>query len=185
MQWSHSQVAELRQRAATAQHTAGELCAQARSLTRRPPRRRQGENWMRRDHRAEPGAVPLARLAVARFAARAGADADQLEQICLAVSEAVAQAVVRAEPEGAGQVQLEATVAGGELAVLVLDDCIDWGAAVAAGERGWWWQVIVGCTDAATVSERATGGTRVEMRWRLTRLAPPQVPASESAAAPA
>src|SRR5579871_4837255 len=72
---------------------------------------------------AIPEAVPLARRALSEVAAAAGAGGERLEEIRLAVSEALTNAVVHAYRDGdPGRFQVTAAVAGGELWVLISDD---------------------------------------------------------------
>lgn len=66
--------------------------------------------------------VGFARAAIAFFASRLDFTLDELEEIKVAVSEAVSNAVVHAYPEGPGPVVVDATVtAEGELVVRVAD----------------------------------------------------------------
>lgn len=69
-----------------------------------------------------PENVGFARAAVALFASRLDFTLDELEEIKVAVSEAVSNVVVHAYPEGPGPVRVEATVTPqGELVVRVAD----------------------------------------------------------------
>lgn len=65
--------------------------------------------------------VGLARLAAAYAAAQAGFTAPDIEEIKVAVSEAVTNCVVHAYPDGAGEVRVELNPADGLLEILVHD----------------------------------------------------------------
>ena len=65
--------------------------------------------------------IPHARLAVTQFASQSGIAGEPLEDVRLAVTEAVTNAVRHAYPERAAAFQLTAGVAGNELWVLVAD----------------------------------------------------------------
>jgi anti-sigma regulatory factor (Ser/Thr protein kinase) len=72
--------------------------------------------------RALPGAVPAIRHRARDFARAHGADAEGVEDVALAVSEAVTNAVKYAyEPGTSGVVGLRATVADGFLEIQVID----------------------------------------------------------------
>ena len=119
---------------------------------------------------AIPEAVPLARRLVSDIAAAAGAGGERLEEIRLAVSEALTNAVIHAYEDGeAGRFQVVAAVASGELWVLVSDD----GHGLHAGKDsrglglGLW--LIAGLSDDFAIVNRASGGTEVQMRFDLTK----------------
>jgi len=72
---------------------------------------------------AVPEAVPLARRALAAVATAAGAAGDRLDEIRLAASEALTNAVVHAyRGDEAGRLHVTAAVAADELWVLIGDD---------------------------------------------------------------
>ena len=72
---------------------------------------------------AVPEAVPLARRALTAVAVAAGAAGERLDEIRLAISEALTNAVVHAYRDGeAGRFHVTAAVASNELWVLVGDD---------------------------------------------------------------
>src|SRR2546423_264948 len=79
-------------------------------------------NTMNVRYRAIPASGPLARQARGDLAAAAGASAEKVEAIRLAVSEAMTNAVLHAYPQASGVVDVTAAVASGELWVLIADD---------------------------------------------------------------
>jgi serine/threonine-protein kinase RsbW len=85
-----------------------------------------------------------------------------------AVSEAVTNAVVHAYDGRVGLIHLTAAVTDDELIVLVADDGrgLSGAAPGAGGGRGW--AVIAEAADNYVISQRATGGCLVEMRWSCT-----------------
>jgi serine/threonine-protein kinase RsbW len=115
-------------------------------------------------------AVPLARRALTEVAAAAGAGGERLEEIRLAVSEALTNAVVHAyrgnEP---GHFQVTAAVASGELWVLISDDGRGLHAWNDSRGLGIGLSLISGLTDDFAIVTRASGGTEVQMRFDLTQ----------------
>lgn len=121
---------------------------------------------------AVPEAVPLARRLVSDAAAAAGAGGEQLEEIRLAVSEAVTNAVVHAYDDGeTGRFQLVAAVASGELWVLVSDDGRGLHADNESRGLGIGLSLISGLSDDFAIVNRASGGTEVQMRFDLAKTA--------------
>ncbi len=118
---------------------------------------------------AVPEAVPLARRLVSDLASAAGAGGERLEEIRLAVSEALTNAVVHAygddEP---GRFQVVAALAAGELWVLISDD--GWGLHAGKDSRGLGigLSLISRLSDDFAIVNRASGGTEVQMRFDLT-----------------
>jgi serine/threonine-protein kinase RsbW len=68
-----------------------------------------------------PPGVGAMRREIAAFAARCGMDADGIEAVRLAVSEAATNAVVHAYREHGGELRVRATAGPGELIVIVCD----------------------------------------------------------------
>jgi len=113
-------------------------------------------------------AVPLARRAVTDVAAAAGAGGERLEEIRLAVSEALTNAVVHAyRGDEPGQFQVTAAVASGELWVLISDDGRGLHAFNDSRGLGIGLSLISGLTDDFAIVTRASGGTEVQMRFDL------------------
>ncbi len=173
------QVAELLQRAAAAQREADAFCAQAAALLRQ--RRAQGrtrEGVVRRCYPAVTTSVPLARAAVARLARRGGMTPDQLDAVRLAVSEAVTNVVVHAYPSSTGPIHVTAVLTADELTVLIADDGVGPRSWPQRPGAGWGWPLLSSSSDVMTISQRANGGTLVEIRWQIGRTAPADVPAA-------
>ena len=114
--------------------------------------------------------VPLARRALTEVAAAAGAGGERLEEIRLAVSEALTNAVVHAyRGDEPGQFQVTAAVASGELWVLISDDGRGLHAGHASRGLGIGLSLISGLSDDFAIVNRASGGTEVQMRFDLKR----------------
>ncbi len=116
----------------------------------------------------------MARGQIVQFAVRMGADADQVDAIRLAVSEALTNVVVhayrnRAEPRGsaAGQMHVTASLAAGELWVLIGDDGEGLSARVKSPGLGVGLALIAQSSDGLTIMNRATGGTEIRMCFSL------------------
>lgn len=119
--------------------------------------------------------VPLARDAVVTFAATAGAAPEQLEAIRLAVSEAMTNAVKHAYGDDSGQIEVAATLASGELWVLIADD----GCGLRADARsdglglGLGLALIALASDSFTIVRRSSGGIEVQLTFVLARAPAP------------
>lgn len=116
---------------------------------------------------AVPEAVPLARRALAAVAAAAGAG-ERLDEIRLAVSEALTNAVVHAYRNGqSGRLHVTAAVAADELWVLIGDDGRGLHAWNDSRGLGIGLSLISGLSDDFAIVTRASGGTEVQMRFDL------------------
>jgi serine/threonine-protein kinase RsbW len=119
---------------------------------------------------AVPEAVPLARRAVTEVAAAAGAGGERLEEIRLAVSEALTNAVVHAYRDHEdGHFHVTAAVASGELWVLISDDGRGLHAWNDSRGLGIGLSLISGLSDDFAIVTRASGGTEVQMRFDLDK----------------
>jgi len=119
---------------------------------------------------AVPESVPLARRALTAVAAAAGAGGDRLDEIRLAVSEALSNAVLHAYRNGAtGHFYLTAAVAPGELWVLIGDDGRGMHAWNDSEGLGIGLSLISGLSDDFAIVTRASGGTEVQMRFDLMK----------------
>jgi len=78
-------------------------------------------NYLDMEFLSLPANVGVARVAVASFAAQLGFTWAELEEVKVAVSEAVTNAVVHAYPEGPGPVKVRVRLEGGKLTVEVED----------------------------------------------------------------
>lgn len=132
---------------------------------------------------AVPGAVPAARHSAARWAATEGANGPDLYRICLAVSEAVTNALVHAyshrDPDGDGlvpdpapadrtrQIHLRGLAGSGELTIFVADKGCGIGRALASPGLGLGLTVIDESCEELAIRSGAGGGIELEMRFRL------------------
>lgn len=116
---------------------------------------------------AEPDAVPAARHAVSEFAHEAGADADQIEAIRLATSEALTNSVLHAYRGQPGNVYVTAAVVASELWVLIADDGRGLEPQTDRPGLGLGLGLISQVTDELAIVPRAGGGTEVRMRFDL------------------
>jgi len=116
---------------------------------------------------AVAASIRRARQSVVEFATRSGIRGAQLDAIRLAVSEAVTNVVLHAYPDRSGAFYLTTAVAGQELWVLVADD----GCGYKTGSRrpglGWGLTIIAQESEEYVITERATGGTEVRMRFPI------------------
>ncbi len=119
---------------------------------------------------AVPEAVPLARRALAAVAASAGASGERLEEIRLAVSEALTNAVVHAYRHvDGGRFHVTAAVASDELWVLIGDDGRGLHAWNDSRGLGIGLSLISGLSDDFSIVTRASGGTEVQMRFDVRK----------------
>jgi serine/threonine-protein kinase RsbW/stage II sporulation protein AB (anti-sigma F factor) len=118
---------------------------------------------------ADPRSVGLARHAVTRFAARAGARVDVQHHVALAVSEAIANAVVHAyrDGRGRGHISVEAHADGGFLDVVVSDDGTGLAPRPDSPGLGVGLSLIASFTDHLDIGRPKDGGTRLCMRFAL------------------
>jgi anti-sigma regulatory factor (Ser/Thr protein kinase) len=104
---------------------------------------------------------------VADFARAAGAVGPTLEAIRLAASEAITNAVLHAYHEPGGTVSVSASCLPDELWLLVSDD----GDGLQPGRDsrglGLGLAVIAQLADEFQIVSRSTGGTQLQMRFRL------------------
>jgi stage II sporulation protein AB (anti-sigma F factor) len=117
---------------------------------------------------AVPESVPLVRRALTAVAAAAGAAGERLEEIRLAVSEAVTNAVVHAyRGEKMGQIHVTAAVTAGELWILIGDEGRGMHAGNDSRGLGIGLSLISGLSDDFAIVSRASGGTEVQMRFDI------------------
>src|SRR5581483_10239658 len=119
---------------------------------------------------ARPESVPVARRALAEVASAAGAGGERLDEIRLAVSEALTNAVVHAYRDGAfGHFHVTAAIASGELWVLVSDDGRGLHAWNDSRGLGIGLSLISGLSDDFAIVTRASGETEIQMRFDLNK----------------
>lgn len=111
--------------------------------------------------------VPRARRKIVAFAARAGADMDQIESVRLAVSESLSNVVQHAYPGSPGKIDITAWVVENELWILIADDGCGLHAGRESDGLGLGLALISQISDGFVVMERASGGTEVRMRFEL------------------
>ncbi len=129
-----------------------------------------------RSYPAGAASVPAARAAVCAFAA--GAGADELDGVRLAVCEALTNAIGHAYPPGApGTIHVSASLAGRSLSVIVADDGCGLGAARETRGLRLGLNLIEHTCDSFTLGASRSGGTRLEMRFLLSNVAAEPEPA--------
>lgn len=113
--------------------------------------------------------IGQARHALASLAASSGACEEDVERVRLAVSEAVSNSVIHGYGmERHGTVTLTAKVLGDELSVVVADQGCGFGRARASEGLGLGLAVITQLCDSLNVITGSSGGTYLEMRFRLS-----------------
>jgi stage II sporulation protein AB (anti-sigma F factor) len=124
-------------------------------------------------YEAIPESVGQARRALGAFAETHGACEEDLQRIRLASSEALSNAVIHAYgAQGAGLLDLNAAWLDGELSVLIADQGCGLGGARQSEGLGLGLAVMTQLCDSLRVVTTSSGGTRVEMRFRLTARGP-------------
>lgn len=118
-------------------------------------------------HPATPEAIAPLRRAVADYAGAHGMGSSQLDDVRLAVSEAVTNVVLHAYREDPGYVHVTARMIADELWVLVSDEGVGPSAPAVSPGLGWGLAFITHVCDEFTLAERAGGGTEARMLFRL------------------
>lgn len=113
--------------------------------------------------------VPRARAEVTCFAQAAGADSHQLDSIRLAASEAITNIVQHAYRGGRGTFQVVASYVPNELWLLIGDDGVGLQrqGRRARGGLGLGLVLIAQLADDFEIVRRSTGGTQLQMRFKL------------------
>jgi serine/threonine-protein kinase RsbW len=124
---------------------------------------------------AVAASIKRARWTVAEFATRSGINGEALDAIRLAVSEAVTNVVLHAYRDRTGAFHLNAAVAGEELWVLVADDGCGYKTPSQQPGLGWGLTIIAKQSTEYVITERATGGTEVRMRFPIPSSGEPAV----------
>jgi anti-sigma regulatory factor (Ser/Thr protein kinase) len=120
-------------------------------------------------YQASPDSIPRARLALAAFAAEAGASTEQQERVRLVVSEAVTNVVQHAYGDRPGDVHVTAMVVSSELWVLVSDDGRGLRAGADSPGLGLGLAWMAQFSDGMTLVARSCGGVEVRLRFDLRR----------------
>lgn len=118
-------------------------------------------------HPATPQAVGRIRHAVADYARAAGMTGRALDDVRVAVSEAVTNVVLHAYRTQSGEVHVVAREVGDELWVLVADDGRGPCAPTSHPGLGWGLAIITDACDQFTLVERGGGGTEARMCFRI------------------
>jgi anti-sigma regulatory factor (Ser/Thr protein kinase) len=118
---------------------------------------------------AVPASVPQLRRVASRFAANAGMVGPTLENLELAVTEAVSNAVVHAyiDREEPGPVRLKAAVRGDAVHVTVADEGRGMMPRVDSPGLGLGLPIIAQSAESFDVHRGRRGGTELHMRFRL------------------
>ena len=121
--------------------------------------------YVRESFPAVAASIPLARSVITDWAEESGAGREQVDQMRLAVSEALTNVVLYAYPWRTGDMHVTARMAGNELWVLIADS----GCGVHAGRDseglGLGLALISKMTDGFSVVERSSGGTELRLRF--------------------
>ncbi|MEX2356221.1 MAG: anti-sigma F factor [Thermaerobacterales bacterium] len=138
------------------------------------------DNFFTLEMQAIPENVGIARLAVAAFASQLDFTLNEIEEIKVAVSEAVTNAVVHAYPVDRGVVSITASLDGGRLVLRVSDE----GVGIADVERarepsyssdpermGMGFAFMEAFMDTVAVESAPGGGTTVSLQKRPARIA--------------
>jgi anti-sigma regulatory factor (Ser/Thr protein kinase) len=112
--------------------------------------------------------VPRAREALSTFARTAGASAEQLDSIRLAVSEAATNVVVHAYEDDPGRILLNAGLSAGELWVLIADDGLGMRPQIQSPGLGFGLSLMSRVCDEFEIAKRSSGGLEVRMRFALS-----------------
>lgn len=124
---------------------------------------------MRQVYPATPGSVGHARHAVLEFAAEAGAHADAVRAICLAVTEACANVAVHAYRDRAapGEMVVAATETAGDLSVSVVDHGMGLTPRPDSPGIGMGMPLMSQLSDKLEVQTSEGTGTSICMRFSL------------------
>jgi anti-sigma regulatory factor (Ser/Thr protein kinase) len=114
-----------------------------------------------------PESVGQARHLLADFAAAVGAGERRIEDIRLASSEALTNAVLHAYPHGEGSVHVTAALVSDDLWVLIADDGCGMEPQAQRPGLGLGLGLIAQLSDHLTIAPRSGGGTEVRMRFTL------------------
>jgi anti-sigma regulatory factor (Ser/Thr protein kinase) len=118
-------------------------------------------------YRATPEAIATLRHAIAAYASSVGIDGDQLDDVRLAVSEAVSNVVLHAYQDEPGYVHVTAGLGEDELWIRVADDGRGHNAGPIRRGLGWGLAFITDAADEFSLSDRAEGGTEARMIFRI------------------
>ncbi|WP_103349858.1 ATP-binding protein [Amycolatopsis sp. CA-128772] len=120
---------------------------------------------------AEPAQLSVVRDQVATWAAGTGLPPARVQDLLLAVYEAMANAVVHAYPGGPGTFGLHATSRGDTVTVTVTDHG-QWQPVPRSGLLGGRGLPLIHCLADQAAIETSDAGTTVSMTWTQPRLSP-------------
>jgi anti-sigma regulatory factor (Ser/Thr protein kinase) len=120
-----------------------------------------------RAYSATADSVPLARNALVRIAAAAGADYEQLDAVRLAASEALTNAVIHAYPNRGGRIYVTAWTPDDELVIEISDSGLGLQAGSDTPGLGVGLGLIAQLSDDFYIGQPQSGGTAVRMRFLL------------------
>jgi anti-sigma regulatory factor (Ser/Thr protein kinase) len=115
---------------------------------------------------ADPAQLRPARHAISRWAADAGLSSERVEDLALAVGEALSNSIEHAYPSGTGAIELEGSLVDSILRVQVRDHGCWREPHSHPGWRGRGISMIYALADEARM-EGGAAGTVVTMCWRL------------------
>jgi serine/threonine-protein kinase RsbW len=124
--------------------------------------------YMSESYAATSSSVPQARKVLTAFAAEAGIGGQRLEDIRLAVSEAITNAVAYAYDGPPGEIHVLAASVAGELWVVIADD--GEGMRERRGDTrglGLGLGLMARLSNALTILTRSSGGVEVRMRFDM------------------
>jgi len=116
---------------------------------------------------AEPLSVGRARAAISEFAEAAGATRCQVDDVRLAISEAVTNSVRHAYRGQPGSIYVSAVAACDELWILIADDGCGLEPRSDRPGLGLGLGLIAQVSDDLVIGPRASGGTELRMSFRL------------------
>ena len=122
---------------------------------------------LNRSYPAVADSVPRARAEVTGFAESAGATAQQLDAIRLAVSEAATNVVIHAYEGSPGEIRLIACVDADDLWIEVVDAGLGLRPRIDGPGLGVGLALISQVADGFAIATRESGGTEVKMRFGL------------------
>jgi serine/threonine-protein kinase RsbW len=116
---------------------------------------------------ADPDSVGRARRMLADFAAAAGAGERKTEDVRLACSEALTNAVLHAYRDEPGMVHVTAALVSNDLWILIADDGCGLEPRAQRPGLGLGLGLIAQLSDHLAIAPRSSGGTEVRMRFTL------------------
>jgi stage II sporulation protein AB (anti-sigma F factor) len=129
-----------------------------------------------RVYASQPEAVAGAREAMAAFALESGASSEQADQVRLAVSETVTNAILHGYRDRSGDVHVHASVTGGALTIVVRDEGVGMQPHLSCPGLGLGLGIVARVTDQMAIVPRPQGGVELQMRFALVARGAPTAP---------